>query len=215
MEPQLVEQDIFAAPLLTSLSLEALARTPECGKWKAAILLRSRHSPWRRWSVEYALSTVDQQLRINSAKFLVQPPPSWKEDCHGDPSVDLTAQRVRDEGMMPSTAFGLMNKVFGSSLVHLNGRIDAEEMRRLEAAAGIDVTWTPASQYDWLGQTLRFDLDENSFATFHCNVQGKGPLLQRAELVAQSFVKAARARQKMIAGLVCNAETGEPNLLGM
>lgn len=211
----MIEQDIFAPTVLTALSLEALAHSSECGNWMAAILLRSRHSPWRRWSVEHALSTVDQQLRINSAYFVVQPPVSWEEDCDTKSATDLTAQRVRDEGLMPSTAFRLMNKVFGSSLVHLGGRMDTDERWRIEAAAGIKMTWTSSSHFDWLGQSLRFDLDEHSFATFYCNSRSTGTLLQRAELAAQSFVRAARARQKMVAGLVHSTEAGESDLLGM
>ena len=210
-----MEQEIFAPTVLTTLSLEALAHSPDCGNWMAAILLRSRHSPWRRWSVEHALSTVDQQLRINSAYFVVQPPPSWEEACDMNSAIGLTAQRVRDEGLMPSTAFRLMNKVFGSSTVHLGGRFDWEEMRRIEAAAGIKVTWTPAADYNSLGQTLRFDIDENSSAIFYCNSRSTGSLLQRAESAAQSFVRAARARQKMVAGLVHSVDTGRSDLLGM
>ena len=211
----MIERDVFTQPAVTTLPLDILARSPDCGNWLAAILLQSRRSRFPGWGLECALSTVDKQLRINSAHFLVQPPKSWKEDCNAEYPVGVTARRVEDEGLSPSRAFLLLNKIFGSSLVYLNGRMDRDERERLEAATGVKLTWETATHWDWLGKTLRLDLDEFSFATFYCNFSPDGTPLQRAELAARSYVNAARARQRMIGAVVDYSKEGERDLLGM
>lgn len=211
----MIERDVFTPPAVTTLPLDILARSPDCGNWLAAILLQSRRSRFPGWGLECALSTVDKQLRINSAHFLVQPPKSWNEDCNAEYPVGVTAQRMEEEGFSPSRAYSLLNKIFGSSLVYLNGRMDTGERDRLEAATGVKLTWETASHWDWLGKTLRIDLDEFSFATFYCKFPPDGPLLQRAELAARSYVNAARARHRMIGGAVGDLGKGERVLIGM
>lgn len=99
-----------------------------------------------------------------------------------------------------------MNKIFGGSLVYLNGRMDTQNRELFERAAGIKLTWKTSSHWDWLGRTLRVELDEFSCATFYCDFPPDGPLLKRAELTARSFVNAAHARNRIIGASVNSRE---------
>lgn len=183
---------------LTHFPLEDLARNPDCGNWAASILIGIRCARWPGWGLQYALSTVDKHLEICTAQFLMHPPKYWRENPDAEYPSGVTAQRIENEALPASRVVSLLNTIFGHSVVYLNGRIDTDRREKLEAAAGIKLTWRTAVPFEHLGQTLRVDLDEFSFATFYCNFSSEGPLLRQAELAARSFVNAARAQERMI-----------------
>lgn len=178
-------------------SLEKLAKHPERGRWNAAILLYSTSRRWPRWAFEFALSTVDSDLQIRSAHFLVQPPFGWKEEEQENLPSDISPRRVASEGLFPSQAVWLLNEIFGNARVYSNDLMRWGDREKLEAAAGLRLTWRFAGAWDWLGEDLSVPLDEASHVAFYCRLPTEGGLAARAQSWAQSFAQASYAQKRL------------------
>lgn len=186
-------------------TLESLSRHPERGRWQAAALLLKNWWPWPSWPLEQALATIDSDLNVHVAEFVVHPPPGWGSEPHELPR-HLPLPQMLDRAIGAAQAITLLNATLGEMRVIGDSRFGSNHAQAsFQKVPGIRPTWHFWSGYRGETGAVRIDLGNDAFAEFGARVPVDGSPAEIAVRWAASFVVTLKAL-RLFGAAVARAE---------
>lgn len=174
-------------------TLPGLSAHAERGRWQAAALLLKTWSPWPSWPLEQALVTIDGDLCVHVAEFVVEPPPGWGAQPHELPP-HLPLPQMLDRAIAATEAITFLNAILGDMRVIGDSRFGANHAQAsFKKVPGIRPSWHFYSGYRGETGAIRVDLGNNAFAEFGACVPVDGSPAEIAVRWSASFVVTLKA----------------------
>lgn len=154
--------------------LQGLSEHAERRRWQAAALFLKSWWPWHSWPLAQALATIDSDLNVHVAEFVVHLPPGWGAQPHELPR-HLPLPQMLDRAMDAAEAITLLNETLGDMRVIGDSRYGSNHTQAsFKKVPGVRPTWHFCSGFRGETGAVRFDLGDDAFAEFDAKVSVDG-----------------------------------------